>query len=429
MATGIPKTQWNGKIAEKDTPSLGIHLCYEGKMAYDDVLQIPAAQFQHLWGENLSNQLYFGDNLPVLAYLLQQPHLAGNVRLVYIDPPFSTGSVFKSRNHHDAYTDLLVGANYLEFLRRRLIFLYELLAEDGSLYIHLDSNMVFQAKLILDEIFGSGQLRSFITRKKCNPKNYTRRTYGNISDYILFYSKTDHYVWNRPYESWQDERAMREYAYVDEATGRRFKKVPLHAPGERNGETGKPWRDLLPPKGKHWQYPPSVLEEMDQRGDIYWSANGNPRRKIYLDQSEGIPIQDIWLDVKDAHNQNIKITGYPTEKPMELLQRIIKASSNESDIVLDCFGGSGTTLDAATQLGRQWIGIDNSVEAIKTTLKRFKNGLEIMGDFVTAKIASPQLSLFQTDPQKLFGLSAVLPYENDLAHILAEFLVLSDEKL
>ena len=106
-------------------------------------------------------------------------------------------------------------------------------------------------------------------------------------------------------------------------------------------------------------------------------------RKIYLDTSDGVPIQDIWLDTRDAHNQNIDITGYPTEKNPDVLERIIAASSNEGDLILDCFSGSGTTLSVASQLHRRWIGIDNSVEAITTTLKRFEIGLEPMGDFVT----------------------------------------------
>jgi hypothetical protein len=150
----------------------------------------------------------------------------------------------------------------------------------------------------------------------------------------------------------------------------------------RNGETGKPWRGVPPPPGKHWQFPPRILDEMDGRGEIHWSANRNPRRKIYLDQSSGIPVQDIWLDFKDAHNQNIEITGYPTEKNLHLLEQIISASSSENDLVLDCFAGSGTTLDVAARLGRHWIGIDDSLEAIETILRRFKHGPQKMGDYV-----------------------------------------------
>ena len=266
-------------------------------------------------------------------------------------------------------------------MRQRLVLIHRLLANDGSLYLHLDGKMVFHIKVILDEIFGPESFRTCITRKKCNPKNYTRKQYGNVSDYILFYSKTSTWIWNRPVEAWTDERA-KEYQYVDAKSGRSFMKVPVHAPGVRKGETGGLWRGKLPPPGKHWQYLPSTLDEMDARGDIYWSANGNPRRKVYLDESPGIGVQDIWLEFRDAHNQNICITGYPTEKNPSLLKRIIEASSNPGDLVIDCFAGSGTTLAVADQLNRSWIGVDNSTEALRTILKRFAEGTEPMGDFV-----------------------------------------------
>jgi len=201
----------------------------------------------------------------------------------------------------------------------------------------------------------------------------------------LFYTKTDNYVWNRPIEPWDELRAFKEYDYIEEKSGRRYKKVPIHAPGVRNGETGKAWRGMMPPPGKHWQYLPSKLDAMDARGEIFWSSNGNPRRKIYLEGSPGVPIQDIWMDMRDAHNQNILVTGYPTEKNPDLLTRIIEASSNQDDLVMDCFSGSGTTLAVASRLGRRWIGIDNSEEAIKTTLHRFSQGRKRMGDFVNVK--------------------------------------------
>jgi adenine-specific DNA-methyltransferase len=223
-------------------------------------------------------------------------------------------------------------------------------------------------------------------------------------------------------EKWTDERAEKEYIYTEEETGRRFKKVPIHAPGVRNGETGKAWQGMLPPPGKHWQFTPKTLDEMNARGEIYWSPNGNPRRKIYLDDSAGVPIQDIWLDFKDAHNQNIKITGYPTEKNPALLARIIEASSNPSDLVLDCFSGSGTTLEVAAQLNRRWIGIDNSPEAISTVLRRFAIGTKPMGDFVSErrkrKPQSEVLPLFQINN---FSLSAIEHNASELTDVLAEW--------
>jgi adenine-specific DNA-methyltransferase len=185
---------------------------------------------------------------------------------------------------------------------------------------------------------------------------------------------------------------------------------------------------MKPPLGKHWQFPPHVLDEMDSNGEIHWSSNGNPRRKIYLDNSQGIPVQDIWWDMRDAHNQNIKITGYPTEKNANLLTRIISTSSNPGDLVLDCFSGSGTTLGAASQLNRLWIGIDNSPEAIAATLKRFAKGVEAMGDFVDKKqTAQPkQLSLnFDSDANKTqisdFVLYAVLSHSEEIAHSIEEW--------
>ncbi len=387
LATGTSKTKWNSKLPSSfaSHEMLDMHLCYEGKRSEQDILATEPISSRILWhsaDEPKANSLYYGDNLPILASLLQEPSIRGQVRLVYIDPPFATNSVFQSRSQGDAYHDLLVGTHYVEFLRERLILLRELLAEDGSIYVHLDENMAFHVKIIMDEVFGKENFRNWITRKKCNPKNYTRRTFGNISDYILFYTKSDSYVWHRPLDEWTKERAEKEYPCIDEKTGRRYKKVPVHAPGTRNGETGKEWKGKLPPHGKHWQFQPQTLDEMDARGEIYWSPSGNPRRKIYLDASDGVPIQDIWLDTRDAYNQNINITGYPTEKNPDILARIITASSNEGDLVLDCFSGSGTTLTVASQLHRQWIGIDNSLEAITTTLKRFETGLEPMGDFV-----------------------------------------------
>ena len=408
MATGIQKNQWNGEVVTAKTVddvsnvAPQANLTYSGKSSAEQVLldTLPADLVEIWRGAGSANRLYFGDNLAVLARLLQDPAVCGKVTLIYIDPPFATNKIYKSRQQADAYSDTFVGARYIEFLRRRLILLHKLLAEDGSIYVHLDQTMVFHIKIVMDEIFGPQNFVNLITRKKCNPKNYTRKTYGNISDHILYYAKSDPPTWNRAYIPWSDERAASEYPYVEKSTGRRYKKVPIHAPGTRNGATGQPWRGMQPPPGKHWQYPPKKLEALDGRGEIYWSPNGNPRRKVYLDQSSGIPVQDIWLDVKDAHNQMVRITGYPTEKNPDLLTRIVQASSNPGDLVLDCFAGSGTTLAVASQSGRRWIGIDNSSEAIATILKRFTQGLKPMGDFVN-------LAPDATAPLPLFNLAEV----------------------
>jgi adenine-specific DNA-methyltransferase len=392
MATGIPKSKSNGSEQNPHDKQTGgeLHLSYEGKRGASEIIancpraKLTVAQPPRLL-QGWTNRLYFGDNFPILGSLLDDPIIRGQVSLVYIDPPYSTNSVFESRQQKVAYHDLISGAAFVESLRERLILLRELLSDRGSIYVHLDENMAFPMKIVMDEVFGAENFRNIITRKKCNTKNYTRRTYGNISDFILFYSKTDDCIWNRPVIAWSEDKGKKEYTYTEATTGRRFKKVPIHAPGVRNGETGKLWRGMLPPPGKHWQYPPIVLEEMDRRGEIFWSSNGNPRRKIYLDNSDGIPVQDIWLEFKDAHNQNIEITGYPTEKNIEMLEQIISASSEPGGLVLDCFAGSGTTLVAAGNLGRRWIGIDKSSQAITASVNRLRFGSRPMGDFVTKK--------------------------------------------
>ena len=330
-------------------------------------------------------RLYHGDNIDVLTALLDDEKVCGKVTLIYIDPPYNTGGAFETRDFKHAYDDRFTLESYLSFMRKRLELMHRLLSREGSIYVHLDSNMVFHVKVMMDEIFGIQNFKGMITRKKCKSKNFTRKTYGNISDYILFYSKTDETVWNRPYEEWSDEKVLKEYPFIEEGTGRRYKRVPVHAPGTRNGATGSPWRGMMPPEGKHWQFTPDKLDEMDARGEIYWSSNGNPRRKVYLDQSNGVPVQDIWLDYLDVNNQNTLITGYPTEKNIDMLKRIIETSSRPGDLVLDCFAGSGTTLVAAEQLGRQWIGVDIGDEAIATIIERFKHGSKPMGDYVNKK--------------------------------------------
>ena len=378
-------------------------LTYTGKLARAEVLSLPAKEPVEIRIKGDAGRLFQGDNLSAMLWLRNQGNVRGKVRSIYIDPPYATAMAFVDRDVNHAYDDQLDGADYLEFLRRRLIVLHDLLAADGSIFVHLDQNMVFEAKILLDEVFGRANFRNFITRKKCNTKNYTRNTFGNTADHILFYSRSVKYVWNRVYDEWTEEKIADEYPCIDEKTGRRFKKVPVHAPGVRRGETGKPWRGKMPPQGKHWQYPPAKLDELDASGVIYWSSNGNPRRKVFFDASKGIPAQDIWMNFKDAHNQNVRITGYPTEKNFELVRRLVAASTNPGDLVMDCFCGSGTTLEAAASLGRKFLGIDIANPAIKATVKRLSEGRSAMGDFVGVKgrgrCPSEPASLFDSLPE------------------------------
>ncbi len=388
MSTGIP-------------PRIGINrnikpitISYDGKSTSAEVLARQYSDYSTILSVNggRENCFYFGDNLDVLLFLLNKGYRS-KITLIYIDPPFATASNFVNREQEQAYTDSLCGADYVEFLRERLIVMHELLSENGSIYLHLDGNMAFVMKLVLDEVFGEKNCRAFITRKKCSTKNYTKNTFGNVSDYIMFYSKSDKYVWNRPFDPWDYEKMIEQYPCVDNKTGKRYKKVPIHAPGIRNGETGKEWHGKMPPKGKHWQYTPDKLDELDAAGEIYWSPTGNPRRIVFCEPDRGIPIQDIWLNYRDSINQAQMTTGYPTEKNYDMLKMIVGASSNPGDLVLDCFAGSGTTMGAAFDLGRKWIGVDNSLESVKAVMKRFTDGLEVYGDYVSDNEQNWQCSM------------------------------------
>lgn len=350
-------------------------LIYDNKNSETEILSRNlSVEFSGKWNKS-DNKLIQGDNLYVLKTLLDKYNLKSKVDLIYIDPPFATqknftvgdertSTISNSLNDKLAYSDNLIGADFLEFLRIRLILLRELMAETASIYLHIDYKIGHYVKIIMDEVFGVRNFRNDITRIKCNPKNFSRKAYGNIKDLILFYTKSDKYVWNEPKEDYTEEDFIKLFKKVDEH-GRRYTTIPLHAPGETvNGATNNEWRGMKPPKGRHWRSEPRVLEQLEQQGLIEWSANGVPRRKIYADERDGKKKQDIW-EYKDA-----QYPIYPTEKNLEMVKAIILASSNENDLVLDCFCGSGTTLQAANQLGRRWIGIDQSDEAIRVCERR-----------------------------------------------------------
>lgn len=222
----------------------------------------------------------------------------------------------------------------------------------------------------MDKIFGKENFRNEITRIKCNPKNFFRKAYGNIKDVIFFYSKTkpgtnDPMIWNEYRRPLTEDEIKKQFPKIDKRE-RRYATTPLHAKGETiNGPTGQTWKGLNPPKGRHWRYSPEELTRLDEAGLIEWSATGNPRKIIYADENPGKKIQDIW-EFKDKGFEN---SIYPTEKNQEMLEQIILQSSNEGNIILDCFAGCGTTLISAEKYSRRWIGIDNSGVALFATLK------------------------------------------------------------
>ena len=402
MATGSYSTSRTRRA------NLDFHLSYDFREKKAEIFSGKKTTSRLLFthgNPNTSNHLYAGDNIGFLRSMCEDSSVCGKVKLIYIDPPFATGAKFESAQVGNAYKDCIQGAEYLESLRQRLILLRELMSVDGSIYLHLDSNMLFPAKVILDEVFGPERFINLITRVKCNPKNQARRQFGDVCDYLLFYSKSEKFTWNQPVEVWDKISGEKEYNCVEKGSGRRFKKVPCHLPGVRNGATGTKWRGKMPPPGKHWVHPPQKLDELDREGRIYWSANGNPRRKLYLDEAAGKRRSNLWTDFRDTQNQNARVTGYPTEKNPNLLLMLIQASSNYGDLVLDAYAGSGTTLAAAGELGRRWIGIDASPTAITTSVKRIVLGTPRMGSHVRDTYIQREIDLDTVTPNMSFRLS------------------------
>lgn len=376
--------QWPLQVI--DIPKAKITLNYEGKKTVaeciatvPDAILLEVKSYGQIGFHDDPNLLIHGDNLLGLKALVTKCGLKGKIRQVYIDPPFATGLEFRSGNgrvatissgngDNLAYSDKMVGSEYLEFIRERLIFLRDLLSDDGTIFVHNDYKVGHYIKILMDEIFGEKHFINDITRIKCNPKNFSRKGFGNIKDLILFYSKSENFLWNEPRVEMTKEDIERLFPKIDSG-GRRYTTTPLHAPGETsNGATGQPWNGLFPPSGRHWRVPPKELTRLDKMNLIEWSSTGNPRKKIFAEEvlSKGKKLQDLW-ELKDP-----PYPRYPTEKNFELLKRIINATSDPGDIVLDCFSGSGTTLLAAEMLGRRWIGIDNSVLAIQATIKKLR---------------------------------------------------------
>ena len=321
------------------------------------------------------NILIKADNADAMKWLLANGY-KGKIDLVYIDPPFATGGTFavdrdgrvatvsKSSDSTIAYTDTLKGDDFIAFLKERILLIRDLLSERGSLYLHIDYKIGHYVKVMLDEVFGMENFRNDITRIKCNPKNFERVGYGNIKDLILFYSKGENPIWHHPTVGCTPEDIEKLYNKTD-ADGRRYTTVPIHAPGETKGDTNRPFKGLLPPKGRHWRCSVEELERLDDAGLIEWSKNGNPRKINYADDHLAKKAQDIW-EYKDP----IKPI-YPTEKNLEMLKFIVEASSDPDSIVLDCFCGSGTALLAADICHRKWIGVDQSSLAIQAVFSRF----------------------------------------------------------
>ena len=384
------------------------------------------------------NTLYYGDNLEVLRRYIQDE----SVDLVYLDPPFKSDQDYNvlfaeqdgsraaaqikafgdmwqwDEASAQAYQDVVeaggqvsqvlqsfrgfLGDNdmlaYLAMMAPRLVELRRALKPTGSLYLHCDPTASHYLKLLLDAIFGPTNFRNEIVWKRTGSHGGAKR-WGPVHDVILFYTVSEHFTWNRQFQPYTDEYLDKYYKKADERG--RYQPVSLTGAGTRQGDSGKAWRGVNPThSGRHWAVPMKALEHaypdrtnlgalttqekldlLDEAGLIEWPDQGSvPRQKRYADENPGVPIQDMIADIGPIGAQARERLHYPTQKPEALLERIVKASSNEGDTVLDPFCGCGTAIAAAQKLQRSWIGIDITHLAIGLIKHRLR---DTFGDDIT----------------------------------------------
>ena len=273
---------------------------------------------------------------------------------------------------------------YLSYMAQRLLIMYRILKPTGSLYFHCDPTASHYVKSLLDAIFGHGHFQNEIIWRRTAAHSRAKR-WGPIHDTLLFYTKSDNFTWNRVFQNYDQTYIDQFFRHEDEHG--RYRIGNLTGPGTRQGSSGQPWRGVDPRmKGRHWEVPPDRilpphfkhppnyadmnvqerLDVLDASGLIYWPPRGAiPQPKQYLSVSPGVPIQDVVWDIPPIAAQAQERMGFATQKPLALMERIIKASSNEGDVVIDPFCGCATTLEAAHSLDRQWIGIDIAIHAVK----------------------------------------------------------------
>ena len=283
---------------------------------------------------------------------------------------------------------------YLVMMTPRLVELRRVLKPTGSLYLHCDPTASHYLKLLLDTVFGKGNFRNEIVWQRTGSHGGSKR-WGPIHDTILFYSVTGNYLWNRIYQDY-DPSYIEKYYRFEDSQGR-YQLVSLTGAGTRSGDSGQPWRGINPTdSGRHWAVPANALagalpemeiatlstqeklDILDKAGLIYWPERGSvPRQKRYADENPGVSIQDVVRDISPIGAQAKERLGYPTQKPEALLERIIQASSNEGDVVLDPFCGCGTAVAAAQKLNRQWLGIDVTHLAVALMKSRLKTAFNL----------------------------------------------------
>ena len=398
---------------------------------------------------NFKNRtLWTGDNLDIMRGLNSE-----TVDLIYLDPPFNSnktysapiGSKAAGAAFKDTWTlsdvDLawhgeIAEANpslyrvidaareahgkgmqsYLIMMAVRLLEMKRLLKPTGSVYLHCDPTASHYLKLLMDTVFGARNFRNEITWQRTESHN-TAEKYGNIADILLFYSMSESPTWNRGFHKYSgtdqkySEQQMKRFRHVD-AEGRRYRLDDLTAP-RPDSDSGKfNWRGTMPSPSRGWGYRLGQLEEWWAEGRIHTKRDGTPRMdglKVYLDDSEGKALQNIWTDIPRISNTSSERIGYPTQKPLALLERIIRSSSNEGDMVIDPFCGCATALVAGEKLEREWVGIDISPKARDLVKVRMEKelGLFSLGtvyrDDVPMRTDLGELPHYRTHKHTLFG--------------------------
>ena len=297
-------------------------------------------------------------------------------RSKYLDPPFWSNRVYEVLWGDEAevrsFEDRWDGGiqHYVGWMRDRIEQLHRVLKPTGSLYLHCDPHASHYLKVMLDQVFGMKQFQNEVAWKRFSAKNDPNR-YGRSHDVIFLYTKGKKFTWNVQYGPFEVDYIEQNYRYTEEETGRRYRLSDLTA-NKPGGDVDYEWHGMHPYKGRHWAYSRENMDRFLAEGRIVFRRTGMPVYKRYLDEQPGVPLQDIWTDIKLTAGSKERV-GYPTQKPEALLERIITASSNSGDVVLDPFCGCGTTLIVAERLQRQWAGIDISPTAIEVMKRRMWN--------------------------------------------------------
>jgi len=336
-----------------------------------------------------------GDNKLVLSSLKngslrEEIETQGGIKLIYIDPPFDVGADFSMDIEIGgetltkkpgileelAYRDTWgKGADsFIAMIYERLALMRDLLAEDGSIYVHCDWRVNSYIRLVLDEVFGNKMFSNEITWRRRGGALNNFKSYGAVTDTLLFYRKSENTIYNmlRTKDSDDAKKYIKERFVYDDGDGRKYSRDPITNPASSpTPSLIYKYKGYKPPQ-KGWAFSKETMKQWDREGRLYFPPNKDQRirRKTFLDEYEGQPIQNLWTDIYVINSQAKESVNYPTQKPETLLERILKVSSNEGDIIADFFCGSGTTLAVAEKLNRKWIGSDLGKFAIHTTRKR-----------------------------------------------------------